>query len=96
MWLKSPGNNILRWEKGFLLCVPVALEGWIVWLSKQAQVGFYVLYAQIPGVITPFSTVVNIVSITEALDKTTEGAKLAWTHNVKLEIQLEIKQTKKI
>lgn len=49
----------------------------------------YSLYVCIPGIIMSFPTIVNTVSITVAVDKTTEGAKLAWTDNIKLEVKLK-------
>ena len=49
----------------------------------------YSLYVRIPGVVMSFPTIVNTVSITVAVNKTTEGAKLAWTDNIKLEVQLK-------
>ena len=43
----------------------------------------------VPGIIMSFPSVVNTVSVTVTVDKTTEGTKLAWTDNINLEIQLK-------
>ena len=43
----------------------------------------------VPGIIMSFPSVVNTVSITVTVDKTTERTKLAWTDNINLEIQLK-------
>ena len=39
----------------------------------------------------PLASIVNRMSITVAFNKTAEGTKLAWAHNIKLSVKLEKK-----
>lgn len=40
----------------------------------------------------PLSSIVNRMSITVAFNKTAEGTKLAWAHNIQLSVKLEKKK----